>query len=93
MNRCRLLVSSVVLVLLCLIALSGRAETKVVPLPAIQWEYKVLFIRTPNEKLVEDALNKAGESGWELAGTLQFGTNGIQMICKRLRRATNTAMP
>jgi hypothetical protein len=39
-----------------------------VPTPTIKWEYKVVLTRSGIEKDIEDALNKTGADGWELAG-------------------------
>jgi hypothetical protein len=80
MNRGRLLLLTLVLILLCLVGLSGRAGT---PAPAIKWEYKVLRV-TGEQKQVEETLNKAGEDGWELAGTVTLAP-GPHFICKRPR--------
>jgi Domain of unknown function (DUF4177) len=66
MIRSRLLLVLGIVVLLCVVGLSGRANM-VAPAPAIKWEYKAVYVPGGKQKDVEDTLNKAGADGWELA--------------------------
>ena len=73
-----------------------KGKGKVAP-PVVKWEYKVIKAQD-DPAMMEDALNKLGEEGWECVGTVSrvFGgggggrdrgasplQSGAHLICKR----------
>lgn len=66
--------------------------------PMVQWEYKIINIRSENYRLDPNAapeLNKLGVEGWELVSITSVNfktgaTDNIAMVFKRVRQAADS---
>ena len=51
-----------------------------------QWEYKRLDYNTYNDEEIDTNMEKMGEEGWELAGTLSSSNGGGRLMFKRQKQ-------